>query len=121
VARRLARYGQVGKVRDLVPRQRGVSGRVVELEVRGTEGDLRLWGLRVRRGLGLRENPFAIRREKDEEGDPRPFVLTGRGWGHGVGLCQVGAFDMAHGGASYAEILRHYYTGIGLASVADLS
>jgi stage II sporulation protein D len=113
----LARYGNVGRVRDLVPRRLGVSGRVVELEVRGEHGDLFLKGLRVRWGLGLRENLFVIDRETDAKGAVERFVFTGKGWGHGVGLCQVGAFGMAQAGATYEQILRHYYSGIGLGKV----
>jgi stage II sporulation protein D len=116
VARKVSRYGSVGQVLDLVPRRLGVSGRVVELEIRGSEGDLLLEGLRVRWGLGLRENLFVIDRERDEAGAIARFVFTGKGWGHGVGLCQVGAFGMAQDGATYDGILKHYYTGIQLTS-----
>lgn len=115
VARKVARYGHVGDIRDIVPRKLGVSGRVVELEVQGTEGDLLLKGLKVRWGLGLRENLFVIDRESGDDGKIEGFVITGKGWGHGVGLCQVGAFGMAQTGSSFEEILKHYYTGIRLA------
>jgi peptidoglycan hydrolase-like amidase len=114
VARSLARYGSVGQVEDLVPRRLGVSGRVVELDVKGTQGDLLLKGLRVRWGLGLRENLFVIDRERDATGAVEKFVITGKGWGHGVGLCQVGAFGMARSGSTFDAILEHYYTGIRL-------
>jgi stage II sporulation protein D len=114
VARAVARYGRVGMVRDLEPRKLGVSGRVVELVVRGSEGDLLLRGLRVRWGLGLRENLFVIERERDATGAVARFVITGKGWGHGVGLCQVGAFGMAQAGSSFEQILKHYYAGISL-------
>jgi stage II sporulation protein D len=116
VARKVSRYGSVGQVLDLVPRKMGVSGRVVELEIQGSEGDLLLEGLRVRWGLGLRENLFVIGRERDEEGAIDRFVFSGKGWGHGVGLCQVGAFGMAQDGATFDAILRHYYSGIQLSS-----
>ena len=114
VARAVARYGSVGAVRDVQPRRLGVSGRVVELAVLGTEGDLLLKGLRVRWGLGLRENLFVIDREKDARGGVAGFVFTGKGWGHGVGLCQVGAFGMAQAGSTFEAILKHYYTGVEL-------
>ncbi len=114
VGRGVARYGRVGLVRDLEPRKIGVSGRVVELAVRGSEGDLLLRGLRVRWGLGLRENLFVIERERDSKGGVAAFVFTGKGWGHGVGLCQVGAFGMAKAGATFEQILKHYYSGIAL-------
>jgi stage II sporulation protein D len=114
VARAVSRYGTVGKVRDVVPRRFGVSGRVIEAEVAGTDGELLLEGLRVRWGLGLRENLFVIDRERDAGGNVSRFVFTGKGWGHGVGLCQVGSFGMAQAGSTYERILRHYYTGVSL-------
>jgi stage II sporulation protein D len=109
----IARYGSVGHVRDVVPRRIGVSGRVIELSVRGDQGELLLKGLRVRWGLGLRENLFVIEREHDSHGVSR-FVFAGKGWGHGVGLCQVGAFGMARSGATFEQILQHYYSDVSL-------
>ena len=114
VARAIGRYGGVGQVSDLVPRRIGVSGRVVELLVRGSDGELLLKGLQVRWGLGLRENLFVIARERDGQGGVERFVITGKGWGHGVGLCQVGAAGMAQAGSRFDEILQHYYQGIEL-------
>jgi stage II sporulation protein D len=110
----LARYGDVGTPTDLLPRRLGVSGRVIEMAVTGTGGELVLKGLQVRWGLGLRENLFVVDRERDAAGAVERFVFTGKGWGHGVGLCQVGAFGMAQSGSSFDTILRHYYTGIQL-------
>ncbi len=118
VAQAISRYGSVGEVRDLVPRRIGVSGRVVELAVQGSAGELLLKGLRVRWGLGLRENLFVIGRERGAAGVER-FVFTGKGWGHGVGLCQVGAYGMAQSGSGYEAILKHYYSGIALTSLAN--
>jgi stage II sporulation protein D len=112
VARAVGRYGSVGRVRDIVPKRLGVSGRVVELSVVGTGGELALKGLKVRWGLGLRENLFVVDREKGPRGEVERFVITGKGWGHGVGLCQVGAFGMAQSGSTFEQILRHYYTGV---------
>ena len=114
LANAIARYGDVGVVRDVTPRRFGVSGRVTELLVSGTDGELLLRGLRVRWGLGLRENLFVIDRERDPSGAIRQFIFTGKGWGHGVGLCQVGSFGMAQAGSTYDRILRHYYSGITL-------
>jgi stage II sporulation protein D len=114
VAGAIARYGSVGPVRDIVPKRLGVSGRVVELEVVGALGQLDLKGLQVRWGLGLRENLFVINRETGPRGDIERFVITGKGWGHGVGMCQVGAFGMAQAGSTFDEILKHYYTGVSL-------
>jgi stage II sporulation protein D len=114
VAKALARYGSVGEVRDLRPVRLGVSGRVVEMAIVGSERELRLAGLKVRWGLGLRENLFVVDRERDAHDGVATFIFTGKGWGHGVGLCQVGAVGMARAGSSYERILRHYYTGVEL-------
>jgi stage II sporulation protein D len=112
VAQGISRYGRVGAVKDVAIRRVGVSGRVVELAVIGTEGELLLKGLRIRWGLNLRENLFVVDRETDAKGRIERFVFTGKGWGHGVGLCQVGAYGMALSGASFDQILRHYYSGV---------
>jgi len=117
LARAISRYGSVGTVRDVMPTRIGASGRVLELAVRGDAGELLLKGLKVRWGLGLRENLFVVEREAGPSGIAR-FVFTGKGWGHGVGLCQVGAFGMAQAGATYQAILRHYYSGVSLTGMA---
>jgi len=111
----VARYADVGTVEDIVPRRIGVSGRVVELSVVGERGEVLLKGLKIRTALGLRENLFVVERELDGHGAVAQFVFVGKGWGHGVGLCQVGASGMAQAGATYDKILRHYYRGITLA------
>ncbi len=114
IAKSLERYGNAGRILDLKVRRTGVSGRVIELVVQGTEREIVLTGLEVRFGLGVRENLFVIDRELAKDGSIRQFVITGKGWGHGVGLCQVGAFGMAQAGSTYDQILKHYYTGIEL-------
>jgi stage II sporulation protein D len=114
VERAIARYGAVGHVRDVVPKRFGVSGRVIEASIVGSDGELLLEGLRVRWGLGLRENLFVVDRERDAAGNVTRFIFTGKGWGHGVGLCQVGSFGMAQTGSTFDRILQHYYTGISL-------
>jgi stage II sporulation protein D len=114
IAHSLERYGNVGRVLDIVPKRMGVSGRVVEMTVQGTNGELALRGLKIRWALGLRENLFVVDRERSPGGAVTRFIFTGKGWGHGVGLCQVGASGMAQAGASYEQILQHYYTGVTL-------
>jgi len=114
IAKSMNRYGNPGQVLDLLVRRTGVSGRVIELAVKGSEREIVLKGLEIRFALGLRENLFVIDRELSRDGSIRQFVFTGKGWGHGVGLCQVGAFGMAQAGATYDQILRHYYSGIEL-------
>lgn len=107
----LNQYVPAGGLRDLEVRERGDSGRVTGLLVSGPAGAFMIRGLRVRQALGLRDTLFAVDREYDAEGAPAFFTFTGRGWGHGVGLCQVGAYGMALAGADYRAILRKYYRG----------
>ncbi len=117
VAKAIVRYGNVGTVRDVVPRRIGSSGRVVEMAVVGSDSELALKGLKIRWALGLRENLFVIDRQLSANGDVERFVFTGKGWGHGVGLCQVGAFGMARSGSTYTAILSHYYPGVAIERV----
>ena len=120
VERRVARYGSVGRVLDLVPTRVGVSGRVVELRVVGSEGEFALRGQRVRLGLRLRESLFVLHKETTVPDEVPRFVFTGNGWGHGVGLCQLGASGMARSGATFEEILKHYYTGIAITPLDEV-
>jgi stage II sporulation protein D len=117
----LARLGRaaagVGTLLDLRVARRGASGRVLDLEVVGTGGTAHVRGGRIRSALELREQLFVIDRALDEEGRVRAFRLSGRGWGHGVGMCQVGAFGMARAGMTYDKILKSYYTGIQLSKL----
>ena len=101
----------VGQLLDLKPKRYGKSGRVVELEIVGTEQVKLIKGLAIRRWLGLRENLFYIDRQTGSGGSAEAWIFTGGGWGHGVGLCQVGAYGMASAGYGYREILGHYYPG----------
>jgi len=112
---RINEFYPVGELIDLVPKRKGDSKRVLELLIKGKETDAVVRGLRIRRVLGLRETLFVIDREYDEEGKISYFNFSGRGWGHGVGLCQVGAFGMAQAGANYQEILKKYYKGVKIA------
>jgi stage II sporulation protein D len=113
VLSRLSRSApNVGTLVDLRVRQRGVSGRVLDLEVIGTSGTAHVRGGRIRSALGLREQLFIIDRAYDDEGHVARFTFTGRGWGHGVGMCQVGAYGLARAGYSYDKILKSFYTGI---------
>jgi stage II sporulation protein D len=105
-------YYPVGRLVDIFDQKRGESGRVAELLVVGGEGQTIVTGLKVRYVLGLKDTLFAIDREYDGEGKVAFFTFSGKGWGHGVGLCQVGAFGMAQQGARYQEILKKYYQGV---------
>ncbi len=89
---------------------RGASGRARTVAVATPKGALTLTGLEIRFALGLPENLFNVVAGTDADGG-RVFTFYGRGWGHGVGLCQTGAFGMALAGRTYREILAHYYSG----------
>ena len=102
----------VGRLIDISVRRRGTSHRVVELEITGTERQVLVRGLRIRTALGLRDILFEVDREYDADGHISHFIFNGRGWGHGVGLCQVGAYGMAQSGARYQDILKKYYSGV---------
>ena len=89
---------------------RGASGRARNVAVATPKGTLTLSGLEIRFALGLPESLFNVVAGTDADGG-RVFTFYGRGWGHGVGLCQTGAFGMALAGRTYREILAHYYPG----------
>jgi stage II sporulation protein D len=99
----------LGPVRDLQALARGPSGRIYRLKVTGERGYIIVGKeLEIRRALSrthLYSSAFVI----DQQ--PGRFLVTGAGWGHGVGLCQIGAAVMASEGKTYIEILRHYYRG----------
>jgi stage II sporulation protein D len=105
----------VGELKDLRVLRRGVSGRIVELEVVGSAGSTVVKGFDVRNLLDLRESLTVIELQRDASGRISSVVFAGKGWGHGVGLCQVGAYGMAVRGADYRKILTHYYSGITIA------
>lgn len=103
-----------GKIIDLIPVERGTSGRLVRLKIVGTLRTLIIGKeLEIRRTLStshLYSSAFVVDKEyKEEEEIPSRFILTGAGWGHGVGLCQIGAAVMGQQGYKYEEILSHYY------------
>ncbi len=115
VQARLARAARgIGQIVDLRVVSRGSSHRVTDLEVVGSNGTAHVRGGRIRSALGLREQLFVIDREYDDNGRVTSFAFSGRGWGHGVGMCQVGAYGLAKQGWSYEQILKAYYTGIEL-------
>ncbi len=103
-----------GEIIDLVPVQRGTSGRLVQLKIVGSKAS-RIIGkeLEIRRTLSeshLYSSAFVIDKVFGEAHEiPEKFTLTGAGWGHGVGLCQIGAAVMGSEGYRYDEILLHYY------------
>ena len=105
IARRSGK--DIGTVIDMEPLQRGPSGRIYKLCITGTKGSLVVGKeLEIRRILSeshLKSSAFEVRHDGDM------IILEGSGWGHGVGLCQIGAAVMASKGYTYKEILKHYY------------
>ena len=91
---------------------RGVSGRVGKIRIQGDGGkSIEVQGLAVRWTLDVPDTLFTAKRLTPPERAPG-WLFTGRGWGHGVGMCQIGAFGMAQRGHSYRDILQHYYSGV---------
>ncbi len=112
---RLARaHINVGRLEKIEPVAFSSSSRVTEVEVTGDESRALLRRPQIRAALGLREYLFVVDRETGERGQVVAFVFTGRGWGHGVGMCQTGAYGLATEGYSYTAILQKYYTGVKL-------
>jgi len=104
--------GNIGEIKDLKPYKIGNSGRAVQIQVIGSRSSVVLNGYKVRNALNLKDTWFTLAREYNPDGSIASFTFHGRGWGHGVGLCQVGAFGMARAGRGYEEILKTYYTGV---------
>ena len=104
-----------GDIIDLVPVERGRSGRICRLKIVGSERTFTIGKeLEIRRALSdthLYSSAFVVDKENVEDGVPQTFRLTGAGWGHGVGLCQIGAAVMGAKGYDYKRILLHYYRG----------
>lgn len=104
-----------GQILDLIPIERGTSGRLMKLKIVGTKRTLTIGKeLEIRRTLStshLYSSAFVVDKTEISNNIPGKFTLIGAGWGHGVGLCQIGAAVMGEQGYVYDEILLHYYIG----------
>ncbi|HEX3006491.1 MAG TPA: SpoIID/LytB domain-containing protein [Bacteroidales bacterium] len=104
-----------GHIIDLIPVERGKSGRLIRLKIVGSKLTLTIGKeLQIRKVLSeshLYSSAFVVDRHKIADGIPGEFVLTGAGWGHGVGLCQIGAAMMGEKGYNFREILEQYFKG----------
>ena len=102
-----------GAIIDLIPIKRGESGRLIELKIVGTNKTSIIGKeLEIRKWLSsthLYSSAFVVDKEDYIDGIPQKFIFTGAGWGHGVGLCQIGAALMGETGYKYDEILMHYF------------
>ena len=112
VQSRLSRYVLgIGTLYDVNIKRQGYSRRAAELEIVGSNGTKILKGGVIRSALRLREQLFVI--NKRYLGSlVTAYTFTGRGWGHGVGMCQYGAYGLAKMGVKYDDIIKHYYTGV---------
>ncbi|MGD0339036.1 MAG: SpoIID/LytB domain-containing protein [Bacteroidota bacterium] len=104
-----------GTVMDIMPIRRGSSGRIIQLRICGTKHTIIVGKeLEIRRWLSkthLKSSAFAVEIVHGAKNIPQRFIFHGAGWGHGVGLCQIGAAVMAMHGVNAEKILQHYYLG----------
>ncbi|KAA6309792.1 hypothetical protein EZS27_038785, partial [termite gut metagenome] len=112
-----------GTILDMIPIERGTSARLTKLKIIGNKRTLIIGKeLEIRRTLSpshLYSSAFVINKVGIKDGIPARFILTGAGWGHGVGLCQIGAAVMGEQGYAYDNILLHYYTGAAIDKLYD--
>jgi stage II sporulation protein D len=104
-----------GTLQNLIPLERGTSGRIFKLKIEGSKRSVIVGKeLEIRRWLSeshLFSSAFVVSKTSTVDGSVESFTLTGGGWGHGVGLCQIGAAVMAAKGFKVEEILAHYFSG----------
>jgi stage II sporulation protein D len=98
--------GDIGDIVDFSVVKKGVSGRIITCQVKGTTKTVTLDGDEVQWDIGLNSTWF------DLVFIPGGVVACGRGWGHGLGMSQYGSKAMAVAGKKYVEIVKHYYTGV---------
>ncbi len=110
-----------GLIKDLIPVERGFSSRLVKLKIVGTKKTLIIGKeLEIRRTLSethLYSSAFIVEKFGEVDGVPQKFLLRGAGWGHGAGLCQIGAAVMAEQGYQFDEIATHYFKGAELKKI----
>ncbi len=104
-----------GAIIDLIPLERGKSGRIIRLKIVGTQHTMVIGKeLEIRKTLSqshLYSSAFVVEKEQDNSNIPTTFHFIGSGWGHGVGLCQIGAAVMGAKGYDFKAILMHYFRG----------
>lgn len=114
-----------GTLINILPKRRGVSGRLLRVEIVGALARFEIHGeLTIRRALGaapLYSACFTVERQLGEDNLPARFIFRGAGWGHGVGMCQTGAGMMALQGYPFEQILQHYYRGSRLVKMEELA
>jgi SpoIID/LytB domain protein len=111
---------EMGAILSMEAVEKGPGGHISKLRIIGQEKTFVVGKeLEIRRMLStstLKSSAFTVEAKDVRDGIPARFILHGRGWGHGVGLCQIGAAVMGEQGYSYKQILEHYYTGAEISS-----
>lgn len=120
LARRMAGRVAGTEVREISITKRSSSGRAVEMRIVTDAAQVVLKRFDLRQAVEMPDMLFTVEKVRGAQGDAE-FLFLGRGWGHGVGLCQNGAWGMAIAGATYDQILAHYYTGIQIVQASTLS
>ena len=120
LARRMSGRIAGTEVREITVTKRSPSGRAIEMHVETDAAEATFKRFDLRQAVEMPEMLFTVARVEGLQGE-REFVFLGRGWGHGVGLCQNGAFGMALAGETYDRILKHYYTGIDIVTAASVT
>ncbi len=106
------KFGFRKPITDIEIAEKTGTGRVVKIRVKSGKFSRVYRGLKVRWFFGVKENKFELYKRYDENGRLKGVYLAGNAWGHGVGMCQIGAFGLAVKGWDYKKILKHYYTGV---------
>ena len=119
LARRMAGRVAGNVVREITVTRRSPAGRAIEMRVQTDLAEATFRRFELRQAVEMPEMLFTV--SKLDGADGPDFVFLGRGWGHGVGMCQNGAFGMALAGATYDQILRRYYTGIDIVTASSVS
>jgi stage II sporulation protein D len=103
--------GNLGTVKKVIPQQTTPQGRIVKLKIVGDRATKTISGKQFRKALDLKSTLFEIHQNR------QGFIIAGRGFGHGIGLSQWGAYYLAKQGANYRQILGHYYAQVQLALI----
>jgi stage II sporulation protein D len=119
LARRMAGRIAGNEVREVTVTKRSPTGRAIELFVKTDLAEATFKRFELRQAVEMPEMLFTVSRVDGADG--ADFLFLGRGWGHGVGMCQNGAFGMALSGETYDQILRHYYSGIDIVPASTVA
>jgi stage II sporulation protein D len=118
IHRNIARIKSVGRIKKIAAVEYSSHGRLIRVRFLGDKEDITLTGNDVRFTLGVKSNYITnLEIKKDKQGFVTSIELEGHGWGHGVGLCQTGAVELASRSWGYEKILKYYYSGIQLVNV----